>query len=86
MSSMIMRHETTPEDHYVEAFCNYKPVSTDSKVTHLWDRLVKEPCQRALHEYYPVLEEHHRLEEVFHYQDLGALVKSLKKAPEGKYA
>jgi hypothetical protein len=32
---------------------------------------------RAVREYHPALQKHGRLEEVFHYQDLAALVKSL---------
>ena len=78
ISSMIMRYDTSPDDPNIDRFINYRPRSSDPKLIQLWDRLVKEPCQRAVQDYYPALKKHGRLEEVFHYQDLPALVKNLK--------
>ena len=85
MSSLIMRYDTSPDDPYVERFCNYRPVASDPKIVEWWNRLVKAPAEKALKEYYPVLKETNHLEEVFHYQDLGKLVRRLKasaKQPE----
>jgi hypothetical protein len=78
MSSLMMRYDTSPDDPYVERFCNYRPASSDAKVVEWWNRLVKGPAEKALQEYYPVLQETNHLEEVFRYQDLGKLVKRLK--------
>ena len=81
---MIMRYDTSPDDPNIEAFCNYRPLSGDARLNDLWATLVRVPCQRAVHEFYPVLREHQRLGEVFHYQDLGALVENLKKTTKVK--
>ena len=79
MSSVIMRHDTTPDTELVEKYRNYVP--TNAKVREFWRELVAEPIERALGKYYPVLRAHDRLDEVFRYQDLGALVQELEKAP-----
>ncbi len=78
MSAMIMRYDTSPDDPYIDRFCLYRPASSDPKLLKLWGSLVQEPCDRALLLYHPALKAHRRLEEVFHYQDLAALVKSLR--------
>ena len=83
MSTMIMRYDTTPDDPSIPRFLNYRPASSEPRIIQLWDRLVKEPCERALREYYPVLKASQHLEEIFHYQDLGALVQRLKKSAPG---
>ena len=78
MSSLIMRHDITPDDPVVDAFGQYRP--SDPKLGRLWDRLVKGPFDVALNRYYPVLKKHRRLDEVFRYQDLGALVERIEKS------
>jgi hypothetical protein len=40
--------------------------------------MVKEPCERAVQDYYPVLKEHRRLGEIFRYGSLAELVASCK--------
>lgn len=80
MSSLIMRYDTSPDDPNIERFCQHRPSAANAKVKEWWDRLVKEPAERALKEYYPVLKRANRLEEVFRYQDLGALTQSLREA------
>jgi hypothetical protein len=80
MCSMIMRYDTTPDDPYIDRFCKYRPASPDPQLIQRWDSLVKAPCERALQNYYPVLKNRRRLQEIFHYQDLAALVESLKAA------
>src|ERR1019366_8388407 len=51
-SSMIMRYDTSPDDPNIDRFINYRPRSSDAKLLRLWDRLVKEPCERAVQEVY----------------------------------
>jgi hypothetical protein len=75
MSAIVMRYDTAPDDPNLEPFCNYEPVGTEPRMKQLWEQLVAEPCRKAMHEYHPVLKKRRRLEEVFHYQDLGALVR-----------
>ena len=86
MSSMMMRYDTTPDDPDIDRFRNYQPSSNDPNVIERWNHLVKEPCEKALEGFYPVLKERHHLEEIFHYQDLAALVKNLKKSTHSKGA
>ena len=84
MSSIIMRYDITPDDPHIDLFLKYRPAGSDAKLVGLWDRLIKEPCDRALRVCYPALKENNRLEEVFHYQDLDALVRSLMEVPAGR--
>ena len=78
MSSVIMRYDISPDDPTIQAFQQYRPA--DPKLAELWDRLVKGPCDLALNRYHAVLQKHRRLEEVFRYQDLAALVEKLEKS------
>ncbi len=86
MSSMVMRYDTSPDDPNIDHFVKYHLSSSDHKLHQQWNHLVKEPCERAIHTVHPVLKETKHLEEVFHYQDLDALVERLKKHPKGKGA
>ena len=77
-SSVVMRYDISPDDPTIRAFHEYRPANP--KLASLWDRLVKTPCDLALNRYHAVLKKHRRLEEVFRYQDLGALVGKLEKS------
>ncbi|MBI3895849.1 MAG: hypothetical protein HY313_07935 [Acidobacteria bacterium] len=80
MSSVIMRYDTTPDDPHIVRFYQYKPAAVDQKIAALWERLVQMPCKQALQHLGPVIKDHRRIGEVFHYQDLSALIERLKKA------
>ena len=84
MSSIIMRYDITPDDPHIDLFLKYRPAGSDAKLVGLWDRLIKGPCERAMQVSYPVLKKYNRLEEVFHYQDLDALVQSLQEVPANR--
>jgi hypothetical protein len=77
MSSLIMRYDITPQDDVLETYRNHRPAASDSKVADLWERLVREPAEKALTAIYPVLKKNERMEEVFRYQDLAALSEKL---------
>src|SRR3990172_5054790 len=77
MSSLIMRYDITPDDSVLEAYRRHRPSPSDSRVADLWERLVREPAEKALTQIYPVLKQHQRIEEVFRYQDLTAMARSL---------
>ena len=79
MSSMIMRYDTSPDDVYIEHLLKYRVANPDPKLHEQWRKLVKEPCEKAINEIYPVLKEHKHLEEVFHYTDLAAFAEGVKK-------
>lgn len=81
-SSLIMRYDTSPDDPNIKPFCDYAPNASDPIVVRLWNDLVESACSAALERFYPVLKQHRRLEEVFHYRDLEGLVKEL--AEEGR--
>jgi hypothetical protein len=73
-SALIVRQDITPDAPFIANFYQYQPKG----IEEMWERLVRAPAEKALKEYYPVLKQHNRLEEVFRYQDLDALVGGLK--------
>jgi hypothetical protein len=77
-ASTTMAMDTTPNHPVVKAYLEYKPRSRDHKVHELWEKLVREPVYRAVHRYQPILKRHNKLEEVFRFQDLDALVDRLE--------
>ncbi|HEY6253585.1 MAG TPA: hypothetical protein VI685_26805 [Candidatus Angelobacter sp.] len=77
-STIIMRQDTTPDEPFISAFYQYRPDTSDQQSVEMWSRFVALPAQLALEKYYPVLKQHHALEQVFRYQDLAALVSRLQ--------
>jgi hypothetical protein len=78
-SSILMRQDTTPDEPFVWAFHEHRPA--DRTLAALWSKRIAGPVSEALHKYYPLLKQHHRLEEIFHYQ-LAAQVQELETIPE----
>lgn len=78
MSTLIMGYDVTPGDLYITQFIDYRPDPSDPRMAELWDGLVRRPARDAVLRYHPVLKEHERLEEVFHYRDLAELVAGLE--------
>jgi len=76
MSTLIMGSDITPDDYYIRQFLAHKPAHPQA--TELWNKLVGYPANDAVHRIYPVLKKHHRLGEVFRYQDLSELVGRLE--------
>jgi hypothetical protein len=83
-SSIVMRYDTAPDDPNIKAFQQYIPSSSDAKMLRHWDQLVKQPCEEALQRLHPALKERNCLEEVFHYQDMTALIGSAGKIATSK--
>jgi hypothetical protein len=81
MSSLMMRYDTTPDAPFITPFCQYQPDAHDPGVVALWHSQVAGPCQVALQQYYPVLKEYNRLDEIFRYQPLAELVERLQREP-----
>ncbi|MBI3934389.1 MAG: hypothetical protein HY316_06825 [Acidobacteria bacterium] len=77
MSSLIMRYDITPDDSVLAAYRQHRPAASDKRLADLWQELVKAPAEKALTQIYPDLKQHRKIEEVFRYQDLAALVASL---------
>ncbi len=75
-SSIIMRYDTTPHEPFIPSFYQYPAPGSEQ----IWQAFVRQPCEVALGQYYPVLTQHQRLGEVFRYQSLGALVAQLQRA------
>jgi len=80
-SSIMVRYDTTPDAPFITPFCQYQPDPYDSGVAKLWKSQVEGPCQDALQHYYPVLKEHHCLDQVFRYQIIEELVDRLRRKP-----
>jgi hypothetical protein len=78
ISTMLMADDMIPGDPYTAALCAYKPQCGCPEVIEAWNRLIGIPCQTATQKYFPVLQKHRRLGEVFRYQDLGNLVQKLE--------
>lgn len=76
-SSMIMRYDTSPEDPYIRAFIEHQPDRQNPVLCRLWERDIRQPCQTAIGEIYPVLKKNQMLEEVFHFQSLPDLCSRL---------
>jgi hypothetical protein len=77
-STVMMALEMIPGDPYATELCRYQPPTDAGQVAELWDRLVHQPCRRAIDRYFPVLKRNHRLREIFRYQDLDRLSASLE--------
>ena len=76
-ASTTMAVDITPNHPLVHEYLAYEPESKDEKVRDLWKKLVHDQVYNALHRYQPVLSKHNKMEEVFRFQDLGALVDRL---------
>lgn len=81
ISSVIMRQDTTPDEPFAAGFNQYQP--NDRQLGAAWERLIGAPILAALQTYYPVLKQHHALDQVFRYQDLAALVSYLQHRHPG---
>ncbi|MEZ5400213.1 MAG: hypothetical protein R2729_11135 [Bryobacteraceae bacterium] len=77
ISSVVMRYDTTPDDPGIQAFRNHKPA--DPNVRAVWERTIRDSVDFAVGAAHPVLKKHARLDEVFRYQDLRALVAELER-------
>jgi hypothetical protein len=79
ISSLIMRADTTPDVPFVAAFYQHQPDPNDRELAVTWAHRISGPSRSALQTYYPVLRQHHALDQVFRYQDLAALVSHLQQ-------
>ena len=77
-SAIMMRRDTTPDAPFIEQYYEHEPDSADAELTKLWNQMVREPCEQALEDYYPVLKQHQRLGDIFRYSSLKDLVASCK--------
>jgi hypothetical protein len=78
MSSLIMGIDITPGDPYIRDFLAYRLEAGDLRRAELWERLVAGPGREAVCRIHPVLQQHERLGEVFHYHpSLAALTARL---------
>lgn len=81
-ASTTMACDITPDHPLVHQYIDYEPKSSDSEVKRLWKKLVHDQAYKALHRFQPVLSKHKKLEEVFRFQNLDALVDSLEPPKE----
>lgn len=76
MAATVMRCDTTPDDPHIASFRGHEP-GAESGLREIWEKYVRSACDLAVEVVHPVLKEHRRLEEVFRYQPLLALVERL---------
>jgi hypothetical protein len=77
-----MAMDITPHHPVVKEYLKYVPKSSDPKVRELWTKMVHEPAYKAVHRYQPILKAHAKLDQVFRFQDLDALVDKLEGSGE----
>ena len=66
-SSIIMRHNTTPEAPFLDAFLDFQPARDASQTDRLWETEVRGPAVEALRDLYGPLKRAGRLGEVFRF-------------------
>jgi len=76
-ASTTMASDITPDHPLIKEYLEYVPKSTDPEVRRLWTKLVHDPAYNAVHRYQPVLSAHNKMDQVFRFQDLKALVDRL---------
>jgi hypothetical protein len=77
-ASTTMALDITPGHPVVQTYLNYVPETADPDIRRLWEILVRDPVQKAVSRYQPVLSRHAMMEEVFRFQDLDVLVDRLE--------
>jgi hypothetical protein len=80
-STIMMRHDTTPDAPFTPPFLSYQPDPYDQDLVRLWKTQVEVPCREALQYYYPVLKEHNCLDKIFRYQPLPEVIAQLRGEP-----
>jgi hypothetical protein len=76
-ASTTMAMDITPHHPVVKEYLEYEPKSSDPKVRERWKKMVHDPAYKAVHRYQPVLKAHGKMDQVFRFQDLDALVDKL---------
>jgi hypothetical protein len=84
ISSVLVRQETTPDEEFILHFYRHQP-QTQTRA-RAWARLIGVPVGAALRTYYPVLRQHHALDQLFQFQNLGAVVSALKNTTTANVA
>jgi len=79
ISSIIMRQDTTPDAPFTAEFWKYQPNTGNQQLAMTWERRITKPAMAALDRYYPVLRRNEALDQVFHYQNLEALVQLMQQ-------
>lgn len=78
-SAAVMRFATTPQAPFVDQFLAFQPFAPGTHEAELWQQLVHGPYLAGVKVFFPVLARHQCLDQVFHYQDLPALVARLER-------
>jgi hypothetical protein len=77
---LLVRRHTTPDDPAVPALLAHRPAPAHAS---RWERLVREPAERALSEYYPLLVAAGQLPQLARHHDLAGFTASLAPAEAG---
>jgi hypothetical protein len=83
-SAVMIWRDAAGGDAHIEALCRHRP---EPSLSELWAEQVARPCRDALRRFYPVLQKHDCLGELFRYQSLPGLVARLEKGrAHGRHA
>jgi hypothetical protein len=69
-SSIATWFDSTGGDPHLVRFCQHRSDSADDRRMQLWESQVREPCRKALKDYYPDLKKNHLLGNLFRYFSL----------------
>jgi hypothetical protein len=88
-SCVIMRSDTTPGEPFVSEFYEHRPSPQNCELATAWERRIFAPAHAGIETYYPVLQQHHALDQIFFYHDLAKFTAELKNpggTPAGRSA
>jgi hypothetical protein len=78
VSSIIVRTDSSPDAPFTSSFFEHRPNPYYPELMTEWERYIAAPSRVALSNYYPMLKQRSALDQVFRYQNLGAVVSSLQ--------
>jgi hypothetical protein len=66
-SSIVMRADTTPGEHFISDFYSHRPERDDDNIAALWKTCISEPSIAALKNDYPALTRRNSLDQIFQF-------------------
>ncbi len=68
-SAMVLLMDSVGDNTLINSFCDHKPDCSDPRIHENWIQLIKNPCEKALTDFYPYLKKRNCWSEVFKYRD-----------------
>ena len=83
LSALIMAAESVPGHYYVAKFAEYQP--EDKAGCDAWNEYIGKDLKSRVESYRETLRNHQRLDEIFRYQNLAELVRSLENGDKNSF-